>query len=68
MKVTIQLNGEAHSIEEGLHLETLLERLALRPARIAVELNQQVVRKADYPSTVLRQGDQVEIINFVGGG
>jgi len=68
MKVTIQLNGEAYSIEAGLHLETLLERLALRPARIAVELNQQVVRKADYPNTVLRQGDQVEIINFVGGG
>jgi len=68
MKVTIQLNGEAYSIEEGARLDSLLERLALRPARIAVELNQQVVRKADYPNTVLRQGDQVEIINFVGGG
>jgi sulfur carrier protein len=68
MNVTIQLNGEAHPIEEGLRLETLLERLALRPARIAVEVNQQVVRKADYPSIVLHQGDKVEIINFVGGG
>jgi thiamine biosynthesis protein ThiS len=68
MNVTIQLNGEAYSIEEGLRLETLLERLALRPARIAVEVNQQVVRKADYPSIVLHWGDKVEIINFVGGG
>ena len=68
MNVTIQLNGEAYSIEEGLRLETLLERLTLRSARIAVEVNQQVVPKASYSSVVLHRGDKVEIINFVGGG
>jgi sulfur carrier protein len=68
MKVTIQLNGEAYSIEEGLRLETLLERLTLRSARIAVEVNQQVVPKADYSGVVLHRDDKVEIINFVGGG
>ncbi len=68
MMVTIQLNGEAYSIEEGARLDSLIERLGLKPVRIAVEVNQHVVRKADYASVVLRQGDQVEIINFVGGG
>ena len=68
MMVTIQLNGEAYSIEEGARLDSLIERLGLRPVRIAVEVNQHVVRKADYASVVLHESDQVEIINFVGGG
>jgi len=68
MDVTIQLNGEAYSIEDGIRLEALLERLALGRTRIAVEVNQQVVPKADYANTVLGKGDQIEIINFVGGG
>jgi thiamine biosynthesis protein ThiS len=68
MNVTIQLNGEPYSIEDGLRLEVLLERLALRPARVAVEINQEVIPKVDYPRTVLHHGDKVEIINFVGGG
>ncbi|HTY56099.1 MAG TPA: sulfur carrier protein ThiS [Candidatus Binataceae bacterium] len=68
MGATIQLNGKAYPIEDGLRLEALLERLALKRTRIAVEINQQVVPKADYAGVVLRQGDQVEIINFVGGG
>jgi thiamine biosynthesis protein ThiS len=68
MMVTIQLNGEAYSIEEGARLDSLIERLGLKPVRIAVEVNQHVVPKADYASVVLHEGDQVEIINFVGGG
>jgi len=68
MGATIQLNGKAYPIEDELRLEALLERLALKRTRIAVEINQQVVPKADYAGVVLRQGDQVEIINFVGGG
>ena len=40
----------------------------MRPQRIAVEINRQVVPKSDYAATILRAGDEVEIINFVGGG
>jgi sulfur carrier protein len=66
--VTIQLNGEPYAIEENEPLVTLLEKLGMRTGRVAVEINQAVVPKADYARTTLRSGDQVEIINFVGGG
>ncbi len=68
MTMTIQLNGDAFQIEQGLNLRALLERLDLRPRRVAVEINQEVVPKAEYGRTVLSAGDKVEIISFVGGG
>ena len=40
----------------------------MKPTRIAVELNREVVPKADYASITLREGDELELINFVGGG
>jgi len=66
--ITIDLNGEAFTIEGDPGLEALLKKLDLRPARVAVEINRMVVAKADYARTRLSNGDQVEIINFVGGG
>ncbi|MGH7865808.1 MAG: sulfur carrier protein ThiS [Candidatus Binataceae bacterium] len=64
----ITLNGEAHTIDGDLGLSTLLEKLKVRGKRIAVEINGDVVRKADYARVMLRAGDKVEVINFVGGG
>ncbi len=66
--IAIELNGEAFTIEGDPGLAALLKKLDLRPTRIAVEINQIVVAKADYARTRLRAGDKVEIINFVGGG
>ena len=66
--IAIALNGEAFTIEGDPGLQALLKKLDLRPTRVAVEINQIVVPKADYARTRLAAGDQVEIINFVGGG
>jgi len=66
--ITITLNGEPSSIEGDAHLSALLEKRKMRPQRIAVEINRQVVPKSDYAATILHAGDEVEIINFVGGG
>lgn len=66
--ITITLNGEPSSIEGDAHLPALIARLKMRQQRIAVEVNRQVVPKSDYAATILRTGDEVEIINFVGGG
>ena len=46
----------------------LLERLEIDARRVAVELNLNVVKKAAYASAVVGDGDEVEIVNFVGGG
>ena len=67
-RVRIKLNGEEKELAEATTLRGLVEQLALAPERLAVELNQEVVRRADWPSVVLSEGDRVEIVHFVGGG
>ena len=66
--VTISLNGEPHELEAPLSVSALLERLGIDPRRVAVEVNLEVVRRAKYEATTIGPGDQVEIVNFVGGG
>jgi sulfur carrier protein len=65
---SIQLNGEPYSIDGDPRLTALVEKLNLRRGRVAVELNQSVIPKAEWASVVLQPGDNVEIVNFVGGG
>jgi len=64
----VQLNGEEFTVYSGNRLSSLLEGLKMRRRRIAVEINHVVVPRADYERVVLRPGDRIEIINFVGGG
>ena len=64
----VELNGEPQELAEGTTLSTLIEQLSLAPERVAVELNREVVRRADWPAARLSDGDRVEIVHFVGGG
>ena len=64
----IRLNGEEKETEEGATLPALIESLSLAPERIAVELNGEVIRRADWPRVKLNEGDRVEVVHFVGGG
>lgn len=64
----ITLNGDPYTFDGDTRLTTLLERLKMRPTRVAVEINREIVPKATYVEIILAAGDQVEIINFVGGG
>jgi len=65
---SIILNGESYPVSGDTRLTELLERLKMRRGRVAVEINREIVPKANYDATVVRAGDHVEIINFVGGG
>jgi len=67
-KINIRLNGDPHVIEGDVSLTAVIAALKMKPTRIAVELNREVVPKADYASITLREGDELELINFVGGG
>lgn len=62
------LNGERREVADGLSLAKLVETLKLAPERIAIELNQSVVRRADWSTLLLKESDRVEIVHFVGGG
>lgn len=63
----IMLNGDPHDTEAPT-IAALLERLEIDPRRVAVERNFIVVKRDAYGATRLEDGDQVEIVNFVGGG
>lgn len=65
---TIHLNGEPYTVDGDARLTALVEKLNLRRGRVAVELNYAVVPKSQWTEVILRAGDQVEIVNFVGGG
>jgi sulfur carrier protein len=65
---TIILNGDPYTINGEIPLVAMLERLNMRQGRVAVEINREIVPKARYAGTVIKPGDNVEIINFVGGG
>ena len=66
--LAITLNGDPYQLDGNPRLSKLIERLNMRSSRIAVELNGKVVPKAQYDATMIRAGDVLEIINFVGGG
>jgi len=66
--MTIKLNGDPHDIPQPLSVSALLATLAIDARRVAVEHNLAVVKKAAYDTSIVRDGDEVEIVNFVGGG
>ena len=66
MDVTI--NGQPRDLPEGTTVSQLLERLRIAPERVVVEVNLRILKRAEHPATILRAGDQVEIVHFVGGG
>lgn len=64
----IKVNGESQEVPDGSSLEDLVRKLSLPPARIAIELNKNVARRAEWATTILAEGDRIEIVHFVGGG
>jgi thiamine biosynthesis protein ThiS len=63
-----RVNGEERPFEDGKTVADLIAELGLGAKRIAVELNREIVPKAEYGSRAIREGDAIEIVQFVGGG
>lgn len=66
--ISILLNGEAREIPGEIDLDRLLELFSLPKQRVAIELNNAVVRRSDWPETIVRESDRIEVVHFVGGG
>jgi sulfur carrier protein len=64
----LQVNGKPVELPDGSTVAALLEQLAVEPARVAVERNQDVIPRRTWAEACLAEGDQVEIVTFVGGG
>ena len=66
--MTIILNGDPVEVGGPLTLSALLAQLGVDARRVAVEHNLNVIKRPNYETTEIQEGDQVEIVNFVGGG
>ena len=66
--INIQINGTARQYEQPLAVSKLLERMALAGKKVAVERNGEIVPRGAHGSTLLDDGDRLEIVVAVGGG
>ena len=64
----IFVNGEPKDCPEALSLAELIAQLGMKGDRVAVELNREIVPRAQWSDTELHEGDRLEIVHFVGGG
>jgi thiamine biosynthesis protein ThiS len=66
MRITV--NDQPTDVPESASVADLVAQLGLSATRVAVEINRQLVRRADHAATALKSGDVVEIVTLVGGG
>ena len=66
--ISIEVNGEKREVPGGLTVRELLDFLKLDADRVAVELNLEIVRKANWDAAAVEAGAKVEVVMFVGGG
>jgi thiamine biosynthesis protein ThiS len=66
--IRVKVNGDDRALAAGTSIAGLLEALGVSTPRVAVERNRAIVPKAAYDSTLLEEGDELEVVEFVGGG
>lgn len=66
--ISITVNGEPKTATNGATVAQLLESLALRAGRVAIERNLQILPRSEWATTQVAPGDRYEIVQFVGGG
>jgi len=64
----INLNGEKRTIPNTSNLVSLLSQLNIDPKKVAVEINLQIIPKSCFFQTNIKDGDNIEIVHFIGGG
>jgi thiamine biosynthesis protein ThiS len=67
-KLRIRLNGDTHEVPGPVTVADLLAELDIDARRVAVEHNLVVLKRDAFATAVVREGDEIEIVNFVGGG
>ena len=67
-EIKIYINGKEKIISAETNILELLKELNLQPDRVAVEINKNVIPKQEFSNYVLKDGDKIEVVRFVGGG
>ena len=64
----ITLNGKPHNLEKPINILELSVVLRLEPTQVAIERNREIIPRSLYNDVFLNEGDEVEIVSFIGGG
>jgi len=64
----LHINGESREFPDGMTVAALVGQLGMKPDRVAVELNLEIVSRTKWEATILKDGDKLEVVHFVGGG
>ena len=67
-KIKIIVNGKQMSVNLKYSLKNLIDKLKLPIKKVAIELNREIVNKKRISKIILKTGDKIEIVNFIGGG
>ena len=67
-EISITLNGEPRRVAAGLSIAALVAEIGLKPEKVAVERNREIVPRSTLGDVMLAEGDELEIVHFVGGG
>jgi sulfur carrier protein len=68
VSISIRVNGDARVVEEGLTVAALLDALGVKAPRVVVEHNMRILRAEDFAAAHIVDGDELEVLQFVGGG
>jgi thiamine biosynthesis protein ThiS len=68
MAISIYLNGKKENLDENTTVSKLLEIKKIRLEVVTVEVNDEIVKKEDYGKKILKEGDKVEFVYYMGGG
>jgi len=68
LAMQLHINGEQRDFPDGLTVAGLVAQLGMKPDRVAVELNLEIVPRTQWETTALKNGDKLEVVHFVGGG
>jgi len=64
----VKVNGKVEEIEENMSVLDLLKSKNVEPRMVAVEVNSRMIEREEYATTVLKEGDEIEFLYFMGGG
>ena len=66
--ISITINGDTKNVDDGMSVKALLTSLGLDPNKVALERNREIVPRSTYDDVEIVDGDQLEIVHFIGGG
>ncbi len=66
--IDVTINGDTHSLEEAMPLLDLLSRFDIEHDKVAIEHNREIVPKTTFGNVTVDDGDNLEIVHFIGGG